>query len=267
MLIKENKELPEAILAVHRKKIHVRSKWHLTDLLRPPRVLYYFMTGVEPRYSDATLLTFARGHAHHGVLQVFPLTEIPREKDGVKMTIDMIHSSITEIFTTTMSSNKVKVLEDVPKVFPDKVDQLKGYVYASGETHGDLLVFHLFGDYSRFTDTPVGLEYTGIEPELKSWTLFFEESELKEFWDGILANKAYIELCLKTSTIPDCEGDNFKCNRCPFSYICPDAKMVDNIDVEKAKIILATLESAVERIKEKEKTPFEIKIEDVEGRR
>ena len=249
MLIKENLELPAKVLGILRKNVHFRGRWHLTDLLRCPRVTYRLAMGEMPQYRNATLLRFTRGGSHHELLEVFPLREIPREKDGVRMTIDMIGDNITEIYTTMLSSNKVKSEEDVAKVFPLKVDQLMGYCHACKEARGDLLVFHLFGDYSRFTETPIGLEYTGVQPELKSWTLYFNEVELSELWDLVLSKKAILERAVKEKKIPEEKGEKWECMYdCGFTHVCPDAKVVDGISIEKARKTLRDLEYAVEGI-------------------
>jgi len=252
VLIRENKELPVKVIDVLREDTPARTGWHVTDLLRCPRVTYWAKIGEKPHFSKATLLRFARGRAHHGILEVFPLKEIVREKDGITGTIDMIGDRIVEIFTTSVSVNKIKTETDVVNVFSYKVDQLMAYCYMNGETSGDLLVFFIMGDYSRFAETPLGLTYVGIEPELKSWTFYFEESELKEVWDLILGRKKLIEECLRKKEVPEEKGEEWECNNCFYAHICPDAKRLDGIDIEKAKDTLRQLEWAVERLRKRE---------------
>lgn len=184
-------------LLTYKKKLPVKD-YSVTRLTCCPGKTYCGMMGIPEVVPIGRELTFTRGRAHHEILEVFRPNEVRVTKDEIRGDIDMVGNRITEIFTTNMSSKKVEKDEDVPKVFVMKVKQLEAYLYMSGEVEGDLLVFFLFGDYTRLKVLPNGkTRYTGVTPELKDWTMVFEESELKRNWGELLAKKEVIDECLK----------------------------------------------------------------------
>ena len=184
-------------LLTHKKRLPVKD-YSVTKLTCCPRKTYCGMVGIPEVVPVGRELVFTRGRAHHEILEVFRPNEVHVTKDGIPGDIDMVGNRITEIFTTNISSKKVEKDEDVPKVFVMKVKQLEAYLYMSGEVEGDLLVFFLFGDYTRLRVLPNGkTRYTGVVPELKDWTMAFEESELKKNWEELLAKKEVIDECLK----------------------------------------------------------------------
>jgi len=216
----ENSAVVSRIMESLRKRSFRPGQWSVTRLVCCPRKTYYYMSGKEPFIFDYNILTMARGRAHHGVLEVYPLREIEREKDGIVGDIDMVGERITEIFTTTVSLKKVKSAFDALKVFPLKVRQLMAYCYMCGEDEGDLLVFYLFGDYSRFVELFGKKVYTGIRPVLKCYTYKFKKSALEENWKEILRNKEEIEQALKDGVPPLKTGLKMECNYCPYVPYC-----------------------------------------------
>jgi len=176
---------------------HKPTTFSVTRLTCCPRKTYLRMLGIAEVVPEGRELVFTRGRAHHELLEVYRPNEVRISKDGIRGDIDMIGTRITEIYTTTISSKKVKCLEDVPKVFPLKVSQLMAYLYMMDELEGDLLVFFLFGDYTRLKTLPNGrVRYTGIIPELRDWTIEFERRELERNWNELLAKRDVIRECL-----------------------------------------------------------------------
>lgn len=171
---------------------------------------------------DAKTLFMARGRGLHTEMQKgFTKTEVVKYKDGIRGDIDAIGERITEMYSTNISSSKIKKPEDVYEVFKMKVKQLMAYCHMSDVMEGDLLVFFMSGDYKRFTEDVLGNQvYTGITPEIRGWTLKFTNEELKKNWKKILENKEDIELALRTGKIPMTVGEEYECKNCGFSYIC-----------------------------------------------
>lgn len=184
-------------LLSYEKKVPLK-EYSVTRLVCCPRKTYCGFLGIPEVRPEGMELVFARGKGHHGILEVFRPNEVLVNKDGIRGDIDMVGSRITEIFTTNISSKKVEKDEDVSEVFVIKVKQLKAYLHMSEEVEGDLLVFFLFGDYTRLKVLPNGkTRYVGVTPELKDWTMVYEENELKRNWEEILAKREVIEECLK----------------------------------------------------------------------
>jgi len=185
--------------------------WRVTKLVCCPRSAYYWRTGVEWKPDDpvALELTFARGRAHHSILEVYPDSEKSLELDGITGHYDMRGDRIVEILTTVVSLNNVKVPEDAAKVFVIKTNQLKCYLHMEGETSGDLMIFYLFGDYSR-----------PIKPQLRVYTMEFETEELKEHWKSRLERRFDIELCATRQEVPLEVGESYECVNCGYRYKC-----------------------------------------------
>jgi len=183
-------------LLSHRKKLPLKG-YSVTKLTCCPRKTYCEFLGIPQVPPVGRELVFTRGRAHHEILEVFRPNEVVVSKDGIPGHIDMIGNRITEIFTTNISSKKVKTEEDVPKVFVMKTKQLEAYLHMVGEVEGDLLVFFLFGDYTRLRVLPNGkTRYTGVVPELMDWTMVFDDNELYRNWQELLAKKELINECL-----------------------------------------------------------------------
>jgi len=220
MLVKENNKVRDDIIKVLSSKRFSSETFSVTGLVACPRKTYYRMKGVYEIVPDTRILMLIRGRGLHSELEKpFKFREIHKEVDGVRGDIDAIGDRVMEIYSTNLSSGKVKDV-DVPKQFKNKVRQLMAYCYMTGVKTGDLLIFFMSGDYNRFTEIAGKKHYTGIQPELKCWTLEFTEDELKENWKQILGNKAEIELALKTGIPPLIAGEEFECNSCGFSHIC-----------------------------------------------
>jgi len=224
----ENKEVPQRIIAKLRERERRSGVYSITKLVCCPRKTYYKFTGVKELTSDDTQLIFVRGRGHHGALEVFDSREIEldhKSKDGKHMIyadIDMRDQRIIEIFTTTLSSNKVPEgdAEAAAKMFPLKYSQLQAYCYFANELEGDLLVFFLFGDYSRFDEIFGRKVYVGIRPKLRDFTFNFEQSDLDKVWDKMNVNLEEIEYGRKIGQPPLMSGEEWECKSCGFSYIC-----------------------------------------------
>lgn len=230
MNVRENFEVPQQIINLLKKRKFKQGKYSVTKLLYCPRKTYFKMTGVEEVILDIQQLIFARGHTLHSILEVHAQKEIPCIKDSevlrngipilISGDIDMRGNRITEIFTTSLSSNRVQLPTDAIDVFKIKVRQLMAYCNFEDELEGDLLVFFLFGNYSKFTEIAGKNYYTGVRPELRCFTFNFKQSDLDEVWKLINLNLAEIELAKKTGIPPLIIGEDYECKGCGFEYVC-----------------------------------------------
>ena len=224
----ENKEVPQKIITKLRGLERRSGKYIVTRLICCPRKTHYKFTGVKELTTDETQLIFVRGRGHHGALEVFDSREIEmkkQSKDGkhtIYADIDMRDERIIEIFTTTLSSNRVPEgdAEAAVKMFPQKLNQLMAYCYFTGELSGDLLVFFLFGDYSRFDEVFGRKVYVGIRPKLRCFTYNFEQPDLDKVWDKMNVNLEEIEYAKVTGQPPLLSGEEFECKSCGFNYVC-----------------------------------------------
>ena len=241
MKVRENFEVPEKIIKLLRRRQFRPRSYSVTRLICCPRKTYFRMTGKKEVILDETQLIFARGRAHHGVLEVYPLKDISRMKDSevqklgkpfpIYGDIDMIGDRITEIFTTALSSNRVKLPSDAIDVFKIKVKQLRAYCYFENEYEGDLLVFFLFGDYSRFIEIVGKKHYVGLRPKLRCFTFDFTKDDLLEVWKLMNLNLAEIEHSKETGIPPLMIGEEWECNNCGFDYICFGENVVEKRDI------------------------------------
>ena len=194
---------------------HPRDEWHVSKLVCCPRSSYFWKIGAEwePPYPDALTLTFARGRAHHSVLEVYKVKKKVVKRSDIIGHIDTIGDRVTEIFTTMLSLGQVDSIEKVAEIFSIKVSQLKCYLYMSEGivTEGDLMVFFLMGDYSR-----------PIRPELKVYTLSFEEEELEDHWKFILKKRDVINYLETIGVAPDLMGESYECINCGYISFCKD---------------------------------------------
>jgi hypothetical protein len=242
MKVVENLEVPRDIIERLKLREFRPRNYSVSKLICCPRKTYFRMVGRKEVRLNEVELIFARGRAHHGVLEIYKLKEISRVKHSKVVNergepfpiygdIDMVEDRITEIFTTTLGSNKVKVPEDAIKVFPLKEKQLRAYLYFEGEYTGDLLVFFLFGDYTRFEEVGGQKFYRGIKPLLRCFTFEYSKEDLLEIWDLMNNNIAEIEMAKKKGVPPLMIGDESECSYCGYYYACygeePVTKGVD----------------------------------------
>lgn len=231
MRVRENFEVPNQIIEMLKRREFRPRNYSVSKLICCPRKTFYAMTGVKEIVSDEQTLVFSRGRAHHGVLEVYKLREVERKKDSeildghghpipIYGDVDMIGDRITEIFTTTISSKKIKLPSDAIEVLPMKVKQLRAYCYFEGELKGDLLVFFLFGDYERFVEIAGEKKYVGLRPKLRCFTFDFDKSDTLEVWQLMNNNLAEIEHAKKTGIPPFLTGEKWECDNCGYSYIC-----------------------------------------------
>jgi len=194
MKVYENEKAAEKVIGLLRDTPRkFKGTWRVTRLVCCPRSAYYWRIGAEWKPDDlaALKLTFARGNAHHTILEVYPDTEKSLELDGITGHYDMRGDRIVEILTTVVGLNKVKAPEHAANIFKLKAGQLKCYLHMEGETSGDLMIFYLFGDYSR-----------PIKPQLKVYTMEFEAEELEEYWKSRLERRSFIESCAARQQVP-----------------------------------------------------------------
>lgn len=244
MKVRENTEVVEQVMSKLRGRQFRPKTFLVTRLIRCPRKTFFKMVGVKEVIPDFVHLTFARGRAHHSILEVFPLREIRRRKEAYDGTpigadIDMIGDRITEIYTTTLSSSKIMLPSDAINVFPIKLKQLRAYCYMENEHEGDLLAFFLFGDYSRFIEIFGEKKYVGLRPILRNWTFEFLDSELLEVWDLMNNNLAEIKQAFKDGMPPLVCGEEFECKSCGYDHLCFGDEPIAPRDTEK--VILSAM--------------------------
>lgn len=194
--------------------------YRITMLTCCPSKTYYGKVGLKEYVPDERTLIFARGRAHHSILEVYKTREIHVEREGIRGDIDMKDERATEIFTTTIGKKRMENVEDVKKVFPMKVSQLEAYLHMIGAVEGDLLVFYLFGDYSR-----------PIKPDLEVYTLVFDKEELDRNWKLLVDRKEEIECALRDKTPPLLVGEPFECDNCGYAYEC-----LKEVNTEEVKL-------------------------------
>jgi hypothetical protein len=254
MRVCENFEVPNQIIEMLKRREFRPRHYSVSKLICCPRKTFYAMTGVKEIVPDEQTLVFTRGRAHHGILEVYKLKEVERKKDSEILNehgqpipiygdIDMIGDRITEIFTTTISSAKVKIPSDATEVFPMKIKQLRAYCHFEKELTGDLLVFFLFGDYQRFIEVAGQKQYVGLRPKLRCFTYDFEEGDLLEVWQLMNNNIAEIEQAKKTGIPPFLTGEKWECDNCGYSYICLGDEPVAPKDI--SEVVAKAMESDI----------------------
>jgi len=222
MKVKVNTEVRDKVMKSLTGERFSSRTFSVTKLTCCPRKTYYSMSGVKAITSDTSVLFMARGRGLHYELQKdFREKEIQVKREDIRGDIDAIDERVTEMYSTNTSLSKVQKDETkVPEVFSTKIKQLMAYCYMTDVKVGDLLVFFMSGNYTRFTEVLGDKVYTGIQPELMCWTLEFTEEELKENWKKILDNKAEIELALKMKSPPLLSGEEWECKSCSYNYVC-----------------------------------------------
>ena len=235
----ENKELVTEIIRRLSVKERRKGQYMVTRLVCCPRKTFYKFTGVPEIRTDEFELILARGKGHHGALEVFETREIELKKVAdcgitVYGDVDMKDDRFIEVFTTNVSSNKVPEgdAEAAAEVFPIKFRQLGTYCNMGEQKAGDLLIFFLMGNYSRFTEILGRKVYTGIKPNLRAFTYNFEEVQLSSFWRRVNINLEEIELGRKTGIPPACCGEKFECNYCGYAYTCLGQEVIAEIKDE-----------------------------------
>jgi hypothetical protein len=245
MKVRENFEVPQKIIEQLKRREFRPKSYTVSRLVVCPRKTLFKRTGVPEIVMDEQQLIFARGHGHHGVLEVAYLKEVEckamsevKDMRGelipITGDIDMIGDRITEIFTTTISSSKVQTPEDAEKTFPSKVKQLTAYCHFRHEDEGDLLVFFLFGDYTRFETVHGEKKYVGIRPKLRDFTYSFDEEDKQKIWKLMNTNIEDIEYATKTGQFTILGvGEKWECNNCGWNYKCYGDEPIEARDTDK----------------------------------
>lgn len=209
----ENKEVAKEIIEMLKNSSTPRSRsnWSVSMLVCCPRRAYWWKKGEvwKPDDPDTLQLLFARGRAHHGILEVYPDKEKTLFKDGVSGHYDMRGERIFEIYTTMLSSAGIEDALVAAGKFKIKLDQLECYLYMDGTTEGDLMIFFLMGDYSR-----------PVKPQLKVFTYSFDPLELKVHWKDKLDRIEYIEERVRIAEPPEEMGESYECINCGYRYCC-----------------------------------------------
>jgi len=214
MKVHENESAVEEVIGLLRRRggsHKYRGNWRVTRLVCCPRSAYWWRINT-PWFPDDPVsleLTFTRGKAHHGILEVYPDKEKKLKLDDITGHYDMKKDRVVEIFTTTLGLNRIKNPIDAATVFRIKTNQLKCYLKMEGGTEGDLMIFYLFGDYSR-----------PIKPQLKVYTMEFEKNELNTHWKGILNRREDLEWRVSAKEPPEEVGEPYECINCGYKYKC-----------------------------------------------
>lgn len=216
MIVRENPPLAKAMLQEALDRLGARERVagiHVSDLIYCLRKSWYRINGVQPPYDPSSEIEsiFALGHGHHAVLQPPENSEVSfilltPDGQGIHGTVDVfwpespIWDRPTEIKSTRYSANK-----DTVYGTPHYLEQLASYVLGLGYLEGQLVVWHMMGDYKEHR-----------QPILKAYDVKFEERELTA-WQQELYNRAII---VKAKDEPDIMGDNhytWECKYCAFS--------------------------------------------------
>jgi len=205
--------------ALKERFLKPRGGWHVTDLLVCPRKTYFRRIGEYEFMQDEAVLLFTAGRAHHDILEYLPLREFRVEKDGIEGHIDMIGDRVTEIFTTRTPKTKN------PEDFKMKIMQLEAYLAMVHETEGDLMVFYLMGAWGK-----------DILPDVKIFTVSFEEDEIKEHWSNLVRRKKMLEECIKKRKPPEETGFPWECKNCGFKYKCHISGGLEMIEKERERL-------------------------------
>jgi len=217
MYVRENPVLAKRVLQEALGRVNARPRaqgLHVSDLIYCLKKAWYRRNGVAPDMgtdddSEAESI-LALGHGHHAVLQPPAGSEMGfafllPSGEQVFGTIDVYwpQSDLwqwpTEIKSTRYSSNK-----DAVYGTPHYLEQLASYLLAMRETRGQLLVWHLLGDYKEHRS-----------PKLKAYDVFFEQSEM-DSWRLELERRADVVL---SSQEPDVFGENhydWECKYCEW---------------------------------------------------
>lgn len=218
--IKENLAARRKLLeALKSRFFRRRPGWHVSELICCPRRTYFRRIGDTELFQDGSVLFFTAGKAHHNILEYLPLKEIPKERDSVHGTIDMIGDRITEIFTTRLSSKRK------PEELTIKIKQLKSYLYMGEELEGDLMVLYLMGDY------------VDRAPDIKVYTARFLQEELESHWAGLIERRVILEGCIRDKRMPEEIGEIWECKRCGYMHRCRTAGALDMLKREQEKLM------------------------------
>ena len=214
MKVYENEDAVEEVIGLLRRQggsHRYRGNWRVSKLVCCQRNAYWWRTGTPwlPDDPVSLELTFTRGKAHHLILEVYLDREKELEKDEITGHYDMKGDRVVEIFTTTVGLNRVKSPIDAATVFRIKANQLKCYLKMEDDLKGDLMIFYLFGDYSR-----------PIKPQLKVYTMEFEVDELNTHWKGILNRRDNLEWRVSVEEPPEEVGEPYECINCGYRYKC-----------------------------------------------
>jgi len=198
MLIEENRVLKEKLLAKLRRSEAPPKNFHVTELIGCLRKPFFLRKGIQPEKSEEKIIATNIGKALHELLP-FAIKEVVVEKDGIEGRIDAVWDRIVEFKTTSRTAAVNKILRDT-----NYLKQLKAYCYMKGVNEADFVVMRIWSK------------------TLECYTLKFTDEELEENWKQILANKEYLEKCLRDDILPK-KGEGI-CEGCGYEQYCREVE-------------------------------------------
>lgn len=214
MRIIDNPELTRSMFDHLTKLYNIkkqRTKIHLSTLIYClTRSFFDMKMDVEP--TDMEVLLFALGL---GLQDEFTpdnaLTDIVFEKDGITFSPDFVTPTgflpIAEDHYCEMKTTRMSSARDFPTTW---IEYIKGGCHIRGVDTYDLSVLYMMGNYKP----PF--------PQLNSFRLEFDEYELDENWDYILARKKVFDKALenKMPPTPKVYCGDWECKNCRFKVQC-----------------------------------------------
>lgn len=174
---------------------------------------------VEP--TDQEVMLFSLGYGLQDVLTPKEATTPVYEKDGITFSPDFVLNLVApkkvamsemayvELKTTRMSSGK----EDFPETW---LEYIMGGCYIQGISEYELSVLHMLGNYKP----PF--------PEIKSYKLIFEDTELMANWGYLVKRRdVYVEAIESNRPpAPYAYCKDWECKMCRYKLQCQALEMV-----------------------------------------
>jgi len=211
---------------------HLADLYHIKEVREPNHLSSYVYCrtkgfldqkqATEP--NDEEVMLFALGYGLQDVLTPKDADAPLINKHGIIYRPDMILSYRQNEIKTTRKSAKNHYLDEyIPKTW---LDYMMGGCYMMETSEYDLIVLYLMGSYSP----PF--------PQLYCDTFYFDEGEIEDNWQKLLARKEVLDVALDTGVppVPFAHCYDWECKFCRFSLICntlANAMGVDNKMLEE----------------------------------
>jgi len=213
LIIEVDEEFREKLLK-RLKKIRTREGYHVTDLIYCIRKKYYDIIAGEFELSERSAIATTVGTSIHRAIQRDEImTEVRVEKDGIVGTVDEIYGDAIVEYKSTRG-----VVE--PK--ENWVYQCMAYCYMTGKKIAYLVVVDV------------------IRADITVFKLKFDDDELRENWNWIVARKTILEQCLKNKNPPPIEMSkvyDWECKICRWRDICVGkSKKSKNRKIERERL-------------------------------
>lgn len=219
MIVREDTDLKDRILnSLISERRRTTDKLHVTNAICCVGKPIYERYGVKKQIDERAILSMAQGRGDHSIIEeFFPVKEKLVILDGFVGTIDAVGDRITEIFTTSLSSNNsIETMMKKSAYFYLKIRQMKAYCKMSNVEEINLVVLFRFGNY----------DYKNRGPKLNCYLIHFFKSEIEENWTLMNKKKDIIHEWQNKNSIDQIPFDPIKgeCLYCSFSHMCECVK-------------------------------------------